>query len=99
MQHKLRTEAGKAIYKMRKAVVEPIFGQIKERRNFRRFSFSLRGQDNVCAEWKLVCATSNLLKLFRYGLTPEIALKRPREALFHLLVAASTTRNRVVPGS
>jgi transposase len=71
MQHKLRTEAGKAIYKMRKAVVEPIFGQIKERRNFRRFS--LRGYDNVCAEWKLVCATSNLLKLFRYGWTPEIA--------------------------
>ena len=71
MQHKLRTEAGKAIYKMRKAVVEPIFGQIKERRNFRRFS--LRGYDNVCAEWKLVCATSNLLKLFRYRLTPEIA--------------------------
>jgi hypothetical protein len=34
---------------MSKAVVEPIFGQIKERRNFRRFS--LRGHDNVCAEW------------------------------------------------
>jgi transposase len=68
MAHKLRTEAGRATYKMRKAVVEPVFGQIKERRGFRRFS--LRGLTNVRAEWKLVCATSNLLKLFRYGAIP-----------------------------
>jgi len=68
MAHKLRTEAGRATYKMRKAVVEPVFGQIKERRGFRRFS--LRGLTNVRAEWKLVCATSNLLKLFRYGALP-----------------------------
>ena len=65
MHHKLRTEAGRAVYKMRKAIVEPVFGQIKERRGFRRFS--LRGEDNVRCEWKLVCLTSNLLKLFRYG--------------------------------
>src|SRR5664279_1319911 len=65
MAHKLRTEPGRAIYKMRKAIVEPVFGQIKERRGFRRFS--LRGLTNVRAEWKLVCATANLLKLFRYG--------------------------------
>ena len=65
MQHKLRTEAGHAVYKMRKAIVEPVFGQIKEQRSFRRFS--LRGLDKVRAEWKLVCATANLLKLFRAG--------------------------------
>ena len=41
MRHKLRTEAGRSIYKMRKAIVEPVFGQIKEQRGFRRFS--LRG--------------------------------------------------------
>ena len=45
MRHKLRTEAGGAVYKMRKAIVEPVFGQIKERRGFRRFS--LRGKQNV----------------------------------------------------
>ncbi len=71
MAHKLRTEAGRSIYKMRKAIVEPVFGQIKERRGFRRFS--LRGLDNVRSEWKLVCLTSNLLKLFRSGWAPQAA--------------------------
>jgi transposase len=71
MQHKLRTEAGHAVYKMRKAIVEPVFGQIKEQRGFRRFS--MRGLDKVRAEWKLVCATANLLKLFRAGWTPQTA--------------------------
>ena len=65
MREKLRTEAGRTVYKMRKAIVEPVFGQIKEQRGFRRFS--LRGKENVSREWKLVCAVSNLLKLFRAG--------------------------------
>jgi len=71
MRLKLRTEAGRSIYKMRKAIVEPVFGQIKERRGFRRFS--LRGLDNVRREWKLVCLTSNLLKLFGSGWTRQAA--------------------------
>ena len=71
MRQKLRTEAGRAVYKMRKAIVEPVFGQIKEQRGFRRFS--LRGKENVRREWKLVCAASNLLKLFRSGWTLETA--------------------------
>ena len=71
MQHKLRTEAGHKVYKMRKAIVEPVFGQIKEQRGFRRFS--MRGLDKVRAEWKLVCATANLLKLFRAGWAPQTA--------------------------
>ena len=71
MQHKLRTEAGHAIYKMRKAIVEPVFGQIKECRGFRRFSF--RGLNNARLEWKLICLTANLLKLFRSGWSPQAA--------------------------
>ncbi len=71
MRHKLRSEAGRSIYKMRKAIVEPVFGQIKEQRGFRRFS--LRGLDNVRREWKLVCLASNLLKLFGSGWTPHAA--------------------------
>jgi transposase len=71
MRHKLRTEAGRAVYKMRKAIVEPVFGQIKERRGFRRFS--LRGKQNVGSEWRLVCAVTNLLKLFGSGWTLETA--------------------------
>ncbi len=63
MRHKLRTPEGQAVYKMRKAIVEPVFGQIKEGRGFRRFSF--RGLAQVAAEWTLICLTHNLLKLFR----------------------------------
>jgi transposase len=69
MAHKLRTDAGKSIYKMRKAIVEPVFGQIKERRGFRRFS--VRGMGNVSLEWKLICLTGNILKLFRSGWLPQ----------------------------
>lgn len=65
MKQKLQSDAGRAIYKMRKAIVEPVFGQIKECRHFRRFS--LRGLENVRAEWTLVCLTHNILKLFRSG--------------------------------
>ena len=65
MKEKLKTEAGRAVYRMRKAIVEPVFGQIKERRGFRRFSF--RGAAKVRAEWDLICLTHNLLKLFRSG--------------------------------
>ena len=63
MKQKLKTEAGRDLYRMRKAIVEPVFGQIKEWRGFRRFL--LRGLHKVRAEWKLICLTHNLLKLFR----------------------------------
>ncbi|MCX6623033.1 MAG: IS1182 family transposase [Acidobacteria bacterium] len=71
MAQKLRTEAGHSIYKMRKAIVEPVFGQTKEGRGFCRFSF--RGVGNVRLEWTLVCLTGNLLKLFRSGWSPQTA--------------------------
>lgn len=65
MRAKVRSEAGRAIYKRRKAVVEPVFGQIKQARGFRQFL--LRGLEMVTAEWNLVALTHNLLKLFRSG--------------------------------
>jgi hypothetical protein len=65
MKQKLKTEKGRAVYKMRKAIVEPVFGQIKATRGIR--AFLLRGFDKVSAEWKLICATHNLLKLLRAG--------------------------------
>ncbi len=65
MRAKLQTAAGHAVYALRKAVVEPVFGQIKGARHFRRFSF--RGHGKVTAEWLLICLTHNLLKLFRAG--------------------------------
>lgn len=63
MTRKLQTKAGAAIYAARKAMVEPVFGQIKEARGFRRFL--LRGYAKVQAEWSLVCTTHNILKLYR----------------------------------
>ena len=70
MRAKLQTAAGHAVYALRKAIVEPVFGQIKDGRSFRRFSF--RGVAKVRAEWLLVCCTHNLLKLFRSGWTPQV---------------------------
>jgi transposase len=67
MRELLLTPMGKALYLLRKATVEPVFGQIKEARSLRRFRF--RGLRRVACEWKLICATHNLLKLFRYGTT------------------------------
>jgi hypothetical protein len=65
MREKLDGEEGRAVYARRKAVVEPVFGQIKEVRGFRHFS--LRGLERVSGEWQLICLTHNLLKLFRSG--------------------------------
>ena len=65
MRRNLRTEAGRAVYKMRKAIVEPASGQIKQQRGFRRFS--LRGVEILRRAWKLLCPASHLLKLFGSG--------------------------------
>jgi hypothetical protein len=62
-RHKLRTPEGQAVSRMRQAIVEPVFGQIKEGRGVRRFVF--RGVAQGAAEWTLICLTHNLLKLFR----------------------------------
>jgi transposase len=67
MRRKLQTKAGAAVYAARKAIVEPVFGQIKQARGFRQFL--LRGINKVRGEWALVCATHNILKMYRlcYG--------------------------------
>jgi transposase len=70
MRAKLQTERGRAVYGLRKGLVEPVFGQIKGARGFRRFS--LRGLAKVRAEWRLVCLTHNLLKLWRYHYAPSV---------------------------
>ena len=69
MADKLATESGRALYAKRKSTVEPVFGQIKEARGFRRFL--LRGIRKVTGEWLMVTATHNLLKLHRH--TPKLA--------------------------
>lgn len=61
MERKLRTKRGREIYARRKAIVEPVFGQIKEAKGIR--TFLLRGLENVRREWSLICAGHNLMKL------------------------------------
>jgi transposase len=63
MSRKLHTKAGAAVYAARKAIVEPVIGQIKHARGFRQFL--LRGFEKVQGEWALVCTTHNILKLYR----------------------------------
>ena len=67
MARKLKTKAGKALYALRKTIVEPVFGQIKRCMGFRQFS--MRGKEKVKGEWSLVCTAHNLLKLHRLGVS------------------------------
>jgi transposase len=63
MDHRLRTPEGRDLYGRRAVTVEPVFGQIKEHRRFRRFT--RRGLTAVRAEWTLVATAHNLTKLHR----------------------------------
>lgn len=60
MNVKMEQEDSKEIYKQRKVIVEPVFGQIKNT-GFR--GFSVRGKEKVAGEFSLVCATHNLKKM------------------------------------
>lgn len=61
MRLRLKRAGHRSRYRLRKQVVEPVFGQMKECRGLRRFL--LRGLENVRAEWSLLCTAHNLLKL------------------------------------
>ena len=65
MEHRLRTEAGAALYGLRQSTVEPLFGDIKANRGF--WGFMRRGLAPNDAEWKLICSTNNIIKMFRVG--------------------------------
>ena len=61
MRDKLKRAGYRSRYRLRKQIVEPVFGQIKQARGFRQFL--LRGIDKVSAEWALICTAHNLTKL------------------------------------
>ncbi len=65
MERKLLTLRGRALYKLRGQTVEPVFGQVKDARGCDRFM--RRGARAASSEWALLCATHNLLKLWRSG--------------------------------
>jgi transposase len=64
MQHRLMTDEGAALYKLRSQTVEPVFGQMKEARGLRRFR--RRGLAAVTSEWHFACTVHNTLKLLRH---------------------------------
>jgi transposase len=65
MARKTRTKKGRKIYSRRKAIVEPVFGQIGTVQDGRRVL--IRGKPAARAQWRLECAIHNLLKLHRAG--------------------------------
>jgi transposase len=61
MRARLKRAGRRSRYRLRKQIVEPVFGQIKQARGFRQFL--LRGVEKVRAEWALICTAHNLTKL------------------------------------
>lgn len=71
MSHRLKTKAGRTLYKLRQQTVEPVFGIIKSVLGFRQFR--LRGRQKVSLEWTLVCLAYNLKRLHRLGADLKLA--------------------------
>jgi hypothetical protein len=65
MERKMSTKSGKENYRRRGEMIESVFGQVKGVRGIREFF--RRGLDACGSEWKLICMTHNLLKLFRFN--------------------------------
>jgi transposase len=65
LARKLRTKPGRAAYSRRKAIVEPVFGQIMTCHNGRQLL--LRGEDGARGEWRLLAACHNFRKIFRHA--------------------------------
>lgn len=63
MRLKLRRAGRRSRYRLRKQIVEPVFGQIKQARGFRQFL--LRGIEKVTLEWAMICTAHNITKIAR----------------------------------
>ena len=63
VKHRMRTGQGRALYKLRKETVEPVFGIVKQVMGFRQFH--LRGHPKADLEWALVCLAYNARRLFK----------------------------------
>jgi transposase len=71
MRQRLAGDAGRALYRRRQTIIEPIFGDTKFNRRAERFR--RRGLAACLAEWRLLCTTHNLLKLWRASTAPATA--------------------------
>jgi Transposase DDE domain len=61
MATKLKRGGWRSRYRLRKQIVEPVFGHIKHARGYRQFL--LRSLEKVRSEWAMICTAHNLLKL------------------------------------
>ena len=75
MKKKMELESSKEIYKQRKVIVEPVFGQIKNA-GFR--GFSVRGLEKTSGEFSLICTVHNIKKIMRAVLKGVIRLESGR---------------------
>ena len=78
MDRKVSNKAGRALYRKRQHLIEPVFGQIKDGRHVR--GFMRRGKEAANSEWKLICGTHNLFKLYRRALGDATAAPYSRMA-------------------
>ncbi|MGH9291991.1 MAG: transposase, partial [Acidimicrobiales bacterium] len=78
MDRKVSNKSGRALYRKRQYLIEPVFGQIKDARHTR--AFMRRGKAAANSEWKLICGTHNLLKLYRRALVDAAAAPYSRMA-------------------
>jgi Transposase DDE domain len=76
MREQLASEEGKEHYRQAMMMIEPVFAHIKHNRRVDRFQ--RRGLAACRAEWKLITATHNLLKLWRYGPKPSPGIGQER---------------------
>jgi hypothetical protein len=74
MARKLRTKPGRATCSRRKAIGEPVFGQIMACQDGRELL--LRGEDGARGEWRLLAACHNRRKIFRHAGTAGLAAAR-----------------------
>ena len=91
MRSKLQSPQGEALYRRRKAIVEPVFGQIKMRGLGR---LSLRGLTKASGEWALIALTHNLLKLHKAPTSRGRGRGRTRAAFLALAAALEAWRLR-----
>jgi hypothetical protein len=108
-QEKRQDPGQRALLRQRKTLIEPVFATIKQALGFRRWT--VRGLDNVRAQWTLLCTTHNLKKLYQPGLARQraaagnarpsaaTALGRPRRALGGFLACRRLTRHPSFPTS
>jgi transposase len=73
-REKQREAAKQAMLRRRQAIVEPVFGQVKQAMGFRRWTVG--GLEGVRTQWSLLCTAVNLSKLHRFWVSGRLVMAR-----------------------